>query len=272
MNARRALTSLAVGETYGELTLSLCLPRPWRGRIQPLRGWPNLVAAAFRRFHLRLMILGPFGTRRKRLVQLQWAVPEGAPGYLKKRFLFYTTEASMSMKTNDSSCTIRENELPQLRPNCTNFAKTGGLVALFARSAQSLVGRRQRGATPERGLVIACDPLALKGRPSEAQANGLGGTGRRMFHFLPPALKGRDSCAFRRSPLQGSTGKTASSPKPTAWAVLGRPFGAMSVQAKTRFEFKTPGNTHLGHCLRLRRAVRMDMMSGICDPVREGLL
>ena len=42
----------------------MSLPRPWRGQIQPLRGWPNLVADTFRRFHLRLMILGPFGTHQ----------------------------------------------------------------------------------------------------------------------------------------------------------------------------------------------------------------
>ena len=94
MNARRALTSLAVGETYVEMTLSLFLPRPWRGRIQPLRGWRDLTAGTFRRFHLRLMILGPFGTRQKRLVQRLWAVPEAAPaaGFLTKRFFFIRTK------------------------------------------------------------------------------------------------------------------------------------------------------------------------------------
>ncbi len=135
---------------------------------------------------------------------------------------FYTIEASMSMKTHEVSCTIRENELPKLRPNDTNFAKTCTLFAPFAR-------------------VLS----ALKGRPSKAQANGLGGSGKRIFHFLPPALKGRDSCAFRRSPLQGSTARTAQCPRPLAWALLGRPFGAV---------------------------IRMGIMSGARDPVRGGLI
>ncbi len=138
LNARRALTPLAVGETYGEMIRSSLLPRPWRGRIQPLRGWRDLIAGTFRRFHLRLMILGPFGTRRKRVVQRLWAVPQTVPGFLRKRFFFYTIEASMSMTIHEAFCTIRENELPQSHPNDTKFAKKCCLFALFARWVQSM--------------------------------------------------------------------------------------------------------------------------------------
>jgi hypothetical protein len=175
------------------------------------------------------------------------------------------------MKTHEGSCTIRENELPQLRPNDTNFAKTCCLFALFARSVQSLVGHRKQGECPKCGLVIACDLSALKGRPSKAQANGLGGSGKRIFHFLPPALKGRDSCAFRRSPLQGSAGKTAPFPRPLAWALLGRPFGAVSCRRSPASSLRHRA-THLGHYLRLHRAAKIGIMSGARDPFRGGLV
>jgi hypothetical protein len=82
-------------------------------------------------------------------------------------------------------------------------------------------------------------PRAPKGRPSKAQANGLGGWCERIIHFGPQALKGRGSPAFGRSPLQGSTRKMPSSPSPMAWALLDRPFGAERSSAMT--------NPHLGH-------------------------
>jgi len=57
-NARRALISLAVGETFGPvITTPLDFWRPWRGRTctyQPLRGWRTPGSPVFRRFHLRL--------------------------------------------------------------------------------------------------------------------------------------------------------------------------------------------------------------------------
>ena len=179
--------------------------------------------------------------------------PFGAVGCSRRRIpdkeiLFYTNEASMSMKTHEGSCTIRENELPQMRPNDTKSAKTCCLFALFAR-------------------VLS----ALKGRPSKDQANGLGGSGKRIFYFLPPALKGRDSCAFRRSPLQGSAGETAPFPRPLAWALLGRPFGAVSCMPRPASSLRHRA-THLGHYLRLRWAAKIGIMSGAPDPVCGGLI
>jgi hypothetical protein len=40
--------------------------------IQPLRGWSTLCGDFFRRFHLRLMILVPVGTRQTSLIQRLW--------------------------------------------------------------------------------------------------------------------------------------------------------------------------------------------------------
>jgi hypothetical protein len=106
---------------------------------------------------------------------------------------------------------------------------------------------RKVGWCPKCGLVIADDVSALKGRPSKAQANGLGGNGKRIFHLRPQALKGRDKCESRRSPLQGSTRKTTSFPRPLAWALLGRPFGAVSYRRIPVASLKDRANTHSGH-------------------------
>jgi hypothetical protein len=81
----------------------------------------------------------------------------------EKEIRFYTIEASMSMKTNDGSCTIRENELPQMRPNDTNSAKTCCLFALFARWVQSSVCHRRHG---ERFA------LRLSRKPRHSRASG----------------------------------------------------------------------------------------------------
>jgi len=106
---------------------------------------------------------------------------------------------------------------------------------------------RKVGWCPKCGLVIADDASALKGRPSKAQANGLGGNGKRIFHLRPQALKGRDSCESRRSPFQGSTRKTTPFPRPLAWALLGCPFGAVSYRRISVASLKNRANTHSGH-------------------------
>ena len=69
-------------------------------------------------------------------------------------------------------------------------------------------------------------PTAPKGRPSKAQASGLGGRGKRLLLFRPQALKGRDSYAFRMPPFQGLVRGPPSCPRPLAWALLVRPFRA----------------------------------------------
>jgi hypothetical protein len=87
-----------------------------------------------------------------------------------------------------------------------------------------------------RGLISA-----PKGRSNEAQAEGLG---PRAHPVLPQALKGRDRPAqacqehhFRGvttafiPPLKGSGLKRPRFPRPLAWAVLGRPFGALNLTA-----------------------------------------
>jgi hypothetical protein len=112
---------------------------------------------------------------------------------------------------------------------------------------QSLSRCRKVGWCSKCGLVIADDNSALKGRPSKAQANGLGGSGKRIFHFRPQALKGRDNCESRRSALQGSTRETTSFPRPLAWALPGRPFGAVSCRRIPVASLKDRVNTHSGH-------------------------
>ena len=106
---------------------------------------------------------------------------------------------------------------------------------------------RKVGCCPKCGLVIADDASALKGRPSKAQADGLGGNDKRIFHLQPQALKGRDKCESRGSPLQGSTRKTTSFPRPLAWALLGRPFGAVSCRRIPVSSLKDRADTHSGH-------------------------
>ena len=66
-------------------------------------------------------------------------------GIPEKEIHFYTIEASMSMKTQGLSYTLRENELPPVHPNDPNFAKTCCLFALFARSVQFLVVHGKHG-------------------------------------------------------------------------------------------------------------------------------
>ena len=112
---------------------------------------------------------------------------------------------------------------------------------------QSLSRCRKVGWCSKCGLVIADDIPALKGRPSKAQANGLGGSGKRIFHFRPQALKGRDNCESRRSPLQGWTRETTSFPRPLAWALLGRPFGAVRYRRIPVASLKDRVNTYSGH-------------------------
>ena len=56
------------------------------------------------------------------------------------------------------------------------------------------------------------------------------------FHLQCQALKGRPELG---PPLQGWKGKTNRSPRPLAWAVLGRPFGAPRGLGSS--------NTHIGH-------------------------
>ena len=70
-------------------------------------------------------------------------------------------------------------------------------------------GAACRGEAPPRSYVLVVYPHVIDG------------------------FGGLDSCAFRRSPLQGSTRKTRSSPRPLAWALLGRPFGAVRGPAQS---------------------------------------
>jgi hypothetical protein len=140
---------------------------------------------------------GPGGCSRRR-------TPE-------KEILFYTNEASMSMKTNEASCAIRENELLQLRPNDTNSAKTTGFFALLARSVQSLFGHRKHGERFSLRLSQKSPPAATVG----------------ARHGVP--VRGDDVRIFIHS------GRAAS-----PWV--------------------------------LRRAAKIGIMSGARDPVRGGLI
>ena len=83
---------------------------------------------------------------------------------------------------------------------------------------------------------VKCTLSAPKGRPSTAQANGVG---YRVTPLGPLALKGRDKTthrtegsykgfrqdSFALSGLPAPKGRILG-PRPLAWAVLGRPFGA----------------------------------------------
>jgi len=128
-----------------------------------------------------------------------------------------------------------------------SLPRVSSVVPACGSCLQSLPRCRKVGWCSKCGLVIADDISALKGRPSKAQANGLGGNGKRIFHLRPQALKGRDNCESRRSPLQGSTRETSSFPRPLAWALLGRPFGAVSHRRISVASLKDRVNTHSGH-------------------------
>ena len=56
-----------------------------------------------------------------------------------------------------------------------------------------------------------------KGAAQQSPGQRPGWMGKRIFLFRPQALKGRDSCAIRRSPLQGSTRERP--PHPGRWPI-----------------------------------------------------
>jgi acetolactate synthase-1/2/3 large subunit len=93
-------------------------------------------------------------------------------------------------------------------------------TAVFAADAVS----RPTGL-PGVAVVTACPGLtntitALKNAQlAQSPVILLGGRNKRTFHFRPQALKGRDSSAFRRSPLQRST-RRRPPPLPGRWPGL----------------------------------------------------